>query len=70
MTVPYKELFKNYSTIRRVLPKLLSVLHFQSTPSGQHALQAWNFLAESENKSGRNKYIGAPLQGMSASWKT
>jgi TnpA family transposase len=69
ITVPYKELFKNYSTIRRVLPKLLSVLHFQSTPSGQHALQAWNFLAESESKSGRNKYMGAPLKGMSTSWE-
>lgn len=69
ITVPYKELFKNYSTIRRVLPKLFSVLHFQSTPSGQNALQAWNFLAESENKSGRNKYIEAPLKGMSPSWR-
>nr|WP_242311963.1 DUF4158 domain-containing protein [Bacillus cereus group sp. BfR-BA-01331] len=58
ITVPYKELFKNYSTIRRVLPKLLSLLRFQSTPSGQHALQAWNFLAETENKSRRNKYMG------------
>lgn len=69
ITVPYKELFKNYSTIRRVLPKLLSLLHFQSTPSGQHVLEAWNFLAETENKSGRNKYLGAPLKGMSTSWK-
>ncbi|PGK76507.1 hypothetical protein CN919_18150 [Bacillus thuringiensis] len=69
ITVSYKELFKNYSTIRRVLPKLFSILHFQSTPSGQNALQAWNFFAESENKSGRNKYIGAPLKGMSTSWR-
>ncbi|PGR56526.1 Tn3 family transposase [Bacillus cereus] len=69
ITVPYKELFKNYSTIRRVLPKLFSILYFQSTPSGQNALQAWNFLVESENKSGKNKYIGAPLKGMSPSWR-
>ncbi|MEB8925244.1 hypothetical protein P4H15_19225 [Bacillus cereus] len=67
ITVSYKKLFKNYSTIRRVLPKLLSLLHFQSTPSGQHVLEAWNFLAETENKSGRNKYLGAPLKGMSTS---
>lgn len=59
----------NYSVVRRFLPKLLSTLEFISTPAGELALLAWNFLAKSESKTGKNKYIGAPLNIITLSWR-
>ncbi len=68
-TVAHDELFRNYSTVRRYLPKLMETLTFHATPAGQPALRAWEFLAVSESKSGKNKYADAPLDGISPSWK-
>jgi len=67
--VASKELFRNYSTIRRFLPKLFMVLEFKSTSSGESALSSWNFLASIESKKGKNKYANAPLDRITASWK-
>ncbi len=69
LSIAHEELFSNYSNIRKFLPKLMSVLNFQATPSGQQALQAWNFLSVNEKRTGRNKYKDAPLEGMSSSWR-
>ncbi len=69
LSIAHEELFNNYTTIRKFLPKIMTVLNFQATPSGQQALQSWNFLAKIEKKSGKNKYNNAPLQGISSSWK-
>jgi TnpA family transposase len=68
-TVAFDELFKNYSTIRRFLPKLMDAIDFQATPAGQSVLRAWKFLIDSESKSGKNKYSGAPLDGINQSWR-
>jgi hypothetical protein len=68
-TVAFEELFSNYSVVRRFLPKLLSTLEFISTPAGELPLLAWNFLAKSEDKTGKNKYIDAPLNSITPSWR-
>ena len=68
-TVAHEELFRNYTNIRKFLPKLMAALKFKSTPSGQQALKSWNFLVENENKSGKYKYSDAPLEGITTSWK-
>jgi hypothetical protein len=68
-TVAFKELFSNYSIIRRFLPKLLSTLKFLATPAAQPALLALNFLASRESKTGKNKYINAPLDSITPSWR-
>jgi hypothetical protein len=68
-SVASKELFSNYSTIRRFLPKLFMVLEFKSTSSGESVLNSWNFLASIESKKGKNKYANAPLDRITESWK-
>jgi TnpA family transposase len=67
--VEYKEIFKYYNSVRRFLPKLLSSIRFKSNSAGKQALVAWEFLAKCENKEGKDKYAGAPVEGMSSSWK-
>lgn len=69
VSVAHEELFRNYTNIRKILPSLMVSLEFKATPSGQQALLAWNFLAASENKTGKNKYSNAPLSGLSGTWK-
>jgi TnpA family transposase len=68
-TVAYNELFRNYSTIRRFLPKLMKAIKFYANPAGQPILETWEFLAEREATSGKHKYSGAPLNGITPSWK-
>jgi hypothetical protein len=68
-TIEYKEIFKYYNAIRRFMPKLLSSVRFKANAAGKYALSAWEFLAECENKTGKDKYAGAPVEGMSSSWK-
>lgn len=68
-TVSFEELFKNFTTVRRFMPKILSTLKFNSTPAGKSVLLAWNFLANSESKAGKNKYKDAPLDGITSFWK-
>lgn len=67
-TVAFEELFSNYSVVRRFLPKLLSTLEFISTPAGELALLECDFLSKSEAKTGKNKYIDAPLNSITPSW--
>ncbi len=67
--VAFEELFRHYKTIRKFLPRLMTVLNFQATSAGKPALDAWNFLADSESKQGKNKYHGAPLHGITSSWE-
>jgi TnpA family transposase len=69
MSVAHEELFRNYTNIRKFLPSLMASLEFQATPSGQQALLSWNFLAASENKTGKNKYANAPLNGLCTAWR-
>jgi len=69
MSVAHEELFSNYTNIRRILPSLLASLAFHATPSGQQALQSWNFLTASENKTGKGKYADAPLGGLTTTWR-
>lgn len=67
--VSYDELFKNYTTIRKFLPKLMNTIEFQATPSGQQALEAWEFLYKCEFKTNRNKFLNAPLSGITPDWR-
>ena len=69
MSVAHEELFSNYTNIRKILPSLLASLEFKATPSGQQALLSWNFLADSENKTGKAKYADAPLGGLTTTWR-
>lgn len=68
-TVEHKELFSYYNSVRRFLPKLLKTIKFQASVAGQSILSAWEFLADVEFKTGKNKFANAPTEGMSASWK-
>ena len=68
-TVEYKELFRYYTSVRRFLPKLLTTINFHASAAGQPTLAAWKFLSDVESKTGRNKFAGAPTDGISASWK-
>ncbi|MDS0527825.1 Tn3 family transposase [Clostridium sp. SHJSY1] len=65
--VAYDELFKNYITVRKFLPKLLSIIKFQATPTGQHVLSAWEYLRENEAR--KKKAINAPLDGITPTWR-
>lgn len=49
--------------------QILSTLEFISTPARELALLAWNFLAKSEAKTSKNKYIDAPLNSITPSWR-
>jgi len=68
-TVEYKELFRCYTSVRRFLPKLLTTINFKASSAGQPVLAAWEFLSDVESKTGKNKFAGAPTEGISASWK-
>ena len=68
-TVEYKELFRYYTSVRRFLPKLLATINFKASSAGQPVLAAWKFLSDVESKIGKNKFTGAPTEGISASWK-
>lgn len=68
-TVEYKELFKHYTSIRRFLPNLLESIEFKASSAGQSALATWKFLSDAESKTGKNKFAGAPTEGISESWK-
>ena len=69
MSVAHEELFSNYTNIRKILPSLLASFEFKATPSGQQALLSWDFLAASENKTGKGKYADAPLGGLTTTWR-
>ncbi|MDR3600576.1 MAG: hypothetical protein P4L49_08895 [Desulfosporosinus sp.] len=69
-TVEYKELFRYYTSVRRFLPKLLATINFKASSAGQPILAAWKFLSDVESsKTEKNKFAGAPTEGISASWK-
>jgi hypothetical protein len=68
-TIEYKELFRYYKSVRKFLPKLLLTIEFKASAAGQHTLSAWKFLSDVESKTGKNKFVGAPTEGISASWK-
>ncbi|SPF53842.1 hypothetical protein SBF1_7050001 [Candidatus Desulfosporosinus infrequens] len=68
-TVEYKELFRYYTSVRRFIPKLLATINFKASSAGQPVLAAWKFLADIESKIEKNKFTGAPTEGISASWK-
>lgn len=68
--IEFKELFKHYTSVRRFLPSLLESIEFKASSAGQSALAAWNFLSDVENKTGKNKFVGAPTEGMSESWQS
>jgi len=68
-TVEYKELFRCYTSVRRFLPKLLKTINFHASVAGQPTLAAWKFLSDVESKTGKNKFAGAPTDGISSSWK-
>jgi TnpA family transposase len=68
-TVAFEELFKNYSMVRRFFPKLLYTLNFQATAAGKNVLSSWEFLKNIESKTGKNKYINAPIDKINPLWK-
>ncbi|NHN33184.1 transposase [Paenibacillus sp. S3N08] len=47
----------------------MSAIKFHATPAGQQALLTWQFLADCESKSGKKKYAGAPITGISVGWR-
>lgn len=49
------------------MPKILSTLKFNSTPAEKSVLFAWNFLANSESKVGKDK--DALLDSMTSLWE-
>jgi TnpA family transposase len=65
----YKELFRYYKSIRRFLPELLTTIEFKSSKAGHNVLLSWNFLRDIEGKTGKNKFMNAPIEDISASWE-
>lgn len=66
--VEFDELFKHFTNIRRFLPKLMKAIEFQSTPAGQPALAAWNFLRDREANNRKTRFDNAPITGITANW--
>jgi len=47
----------------------LTTINFHALAAGQPTLAAWKFLSDVESKTGKNKFAGAPTDGISSSWK-
>lgn len=63
-----QDLFRHYGTIRRVLPRLWTLLPLHATPAGQPILDAWHFVRDHDGQA-RRKWEGAPTTGLKAPWR-
>jgi TnpA family transposase len=66
--IEFEELFRNFTTIRRFLPKLMKAIEFQATSAGQPVIMPWNFLKDMESNGRKNKFKNAPTVGISSNW--
>jgi hypothetical protein len=66
--VYYRELEENYRKVRRFLPRLLSTVHFGSTPAGQGVIDALSYLFAVEEK-GRTKAGDPPVSIVTRGWR-
>jgi hypothetical protein len=63
----YEELLKQWRSVRRFLPKLLSIIDFEGNQAGQKVLKAWQFLQSIEGQ--RNPFMdAAPLNIVDKKW--
>jgi hypothetical protein len=63
----YEELLKQWRSVRRFLPKLLSIMDFEGNQAGQKILEAWQFLQSIEGQ--RNPIMDtAPLKIVDKKW--
>jgi hypothetical protein len=67
--ISFSELFQNYSNIRKFLPKLLEMIEFKSSLSGQTVIETWKFLKKQESRKQKKYYINPPLTGISSDWQ-
>lgn len=65
--VYYRELAGSYARVRRFLPHLLRIVHFDATPAGQSVLEALNYLAEVEQ--GAANAPDAPATIVNRGWR-
>jgi hypothetical protein len=65
--VYYRELAGSYARVRRFLPHLLRIVHFDATPAGQSVLEALKYLAEVEQ--GAANAPDAPATIVNRGWR-
>ena len=63
----YDELIKQWRSVRRFLPKLLSIMDFEGNQAGQKVLEAWQFLQSIEGKR-KPSMDAAPLKIVDKKW--
>lgn len=67
--VDFSELFRYYKSIRIFMPKLLETIKFKASAAGESTLVAWEFLADAEFKTNKNKFEMAPTSEITPVWK-
>jgi TnpA family transposase len=67
--ISFHELFQNYSSVRRFLPKLLEMIDFQATSSGKDILKILNFIIEQEGRKHKKFYKNVPDISISKEWE-
>jgi hypothetical protein len=65
----YDELLKQWRSVRRFLPKLLSIIDFEGNQAGGKILEAWQFLQSVEGQR-KPKMDAAPLKIVDKKWAT
>ena len=65
--VYYRELAGSYARVRRFLPHLLRIVHFDATPAGQSVLEALKYLVEVEQ--GAANAPDAPATIVNRGWR-
>jgi hypothetical protein len=63
----YTELIQQWRSVRRFLPKLLSIIDFEGNQAGQKILEAWQFLQSIEGQR-KPKMDSAPLKIVDKKW--
>ena len=63
----YQELIQQWRSVRRFLPKLLSIVNFEGNQAGSKILEAWQFLQSIEGHR-KPKMDAAPLKIVDKKW--
>lgn len=66
--VYFTQLFSHYNGIRRFLPQMFRMIHFEANSSAKPVLDAWRFLRDYEGTK-KIPWTQAPVTGMTTSWQ-
>ncbi|WP_233096219.1 DUF4158 domain-containing protein [Alicyclobacillus sp. SO9] len=66
--VYFTQLFSHYNGIRRFLPQMFRMIHFEANSSAKPVLDAWRFLRDYEGAK-KIPWTQAPVTGMTTSWQ-